>query len=80
MLRKRTKLEQDRLAARFVWNGRGLAEQLQQFGTVLTRQQIESQREHLSELYPGSSQVLEERRRRTSGRTVAFPGRSLGRI
>src|SRR5437016_1339066 len=61
LLGKRTELPQDGLADRFVWNRRGPVEKLQQFSAIFTRQQIEPQRERLSDLYPGSPQMLEKK-------------------
>src|SRR5882757_2719088 len=61
LLRKRTKLAQDHLADRLVRNGRGLVEKLQQFGAIFIRQQIEPQRECLSDLHPSAAQVLQKK-------------------
>ena len=60
LLRKRTEFLKDGLADRLVWNSRCLVEQLQQLGAVFLRQQVEPQRERLSDLDPSSAQGLEK--------------------
>src|ERR1043165_6563459 len=78
LLRKRTELLQNGLADRFVRNRRGPVEKLQQFGAIFARQQIEPQRERLSDLHPGSPQILEKEAQTHFGWDNYFSGSELG--
>ena len=58
--------------------GRGPVEKLQQFGAILTRQQIEPQRERLSDLYPGCPQMFEKKAQTHFGGNGYFSWTKLG--